>query len=185
MSFDASPSHRPRHAGDMSRREFLGYAWLASLGFMTLQFGLLVYQFAMPRRDPTELGGPTNLGPARALPAAGEPPLAFERAKFWWVATSEGALALSAVCTHLGCICEWRSDQVKFTCPCHGSQFQRDGACISGPAPRSLDRFVIRAVDEDGTELARTSDRGDPLQLPADSHVIVETGQLIKGEAKT
>jgi cytochrome b6-f complex iron-sulfur subunit len=170
--------------GEMTRREFLGYAWLASIGIVTLQYGLVLYQFALPRLGPGEFGGPVDVGAADDLPGVGDPPLAFKKAKFWWVATAEGALALYTVCTHLGCIYDWKTDQIKFICPCHGSQFERAGDYILGPAPRSLDRFVIRAVDESGSEIARTNEQGDPLPIPPGSKVIVETGQVIKGAAK-
>jgi len=48
---------------------------------------------------------------------------------------------LSAVCTHLGCTVN-RSDK-GFHCPCHGSVFNRDGAVVSGPAPRALTWFLV------------------------------------------
>jgi len=60
------------------------------------------------------------------------------------VRTAEGFTALSAVCTHLGCITEWRPDDNLIACPCHGSRFNRDGNKIAGPAPRPLVRFSMQ-----------------------------------------
>ncbi len=34
-------------------------------------------------------------------------------------------------------------------CPCHGSEFQRDGTVLKPPAPRPLDRFMI-TIEDDG-----------------------------------
>jgi cytochrome b6-f complex iron-sulfur subunit len=57
--------------------------------------------------------------------------------------------ALSAVCTHLGCIVEWKEAGIPghpegvIACPCHGSIFNKTGDVIRGPAPRSLDRFKL------------------------------------------
>src|ERR1035437_6943219 len=57
--------------------------------------------------------------------------------------------ALSAVCTHLGCIVEWKETGIPehpegvIACPCHGSVFSKTGDVIRGPAPRSLDRFKM------------------------------------------
>ena len=169
----------------ITRREFLNYAWLASLGVFTAQILVLSYQFAMPRIQAGDFGGPVPLGSVDALvsdPASGPEP--FPRAKFWWVALTDGVKAIYTVCTHLGCIYSWKDDQVRFICPCHGSQFQKDGEFILGPAPRSLDQFVIRAYDEGGTLVAETNENGDPLQIPEGSRVVVETGMRILGEPK-
>ena len=43
-----------------------------------------------------------------------------------------------AVCTHLGCIVPWSATSNKFECPCHGSQYDPDGAVVRGPAPLPL-----------------------------------------------
>lgn len=48
----------------------------------------------------------------------------------------EGVYAISAVCTHLGCIVG-RGEQ-GFACPCHGSRYDALGGVVRGPAPRSL-----------------------------------------------
>ena len=61
--------------------------------------------------------------------------------------------ALSAVCTHLGCIVEWKETGIPghpegvIACPCHGSIFNKTGDVIRGPAPRSLDRFKLYLED--------------------------------------
>ncbi|HYC31360.1 MAG TPA: FAD-dependent oxidoreductase, partial [Gemmatimonadales bacterium] len=52
-----------------------------------------------------------------------------------------GALhALSAVCTHLGCIVHWNSLEGTWDCPCHGSRFATDGHVLNGPAAAGLER---------------------------------------------
>jgi cytochrome b6-f complex iron-sulfur subunit len=58
----------------------------------------------------------------------------------------EGVKALSAVCTHLGCVVEKSEDG--FQCPCHGSRFNETGQVLSGAAPRNLPCLkVSRAPD--------------------------------------
>jgi cytochrome b6-f complex iron-sulfur subunit len=46
--------------------------------------------------------------------------------------------ALSAICTHLGCIVQWHPKARKFICPCHHGTYNFDGAVLSGPPPRPL-----------------------------------------------
>lgn len=61
---------------------------------------------------------------------------------------TEGFYALSAVCSHLGCLCVWKEEAGMIGCPCHGSAFQRDGRIIAGPAPKPLPWLRMWMTDE-------------------------------------
>ena len=50
--------------------------------------------------------------------------------------------AVSALCTHTGCLVQRASNG--FACPCHRSDFDEEGKPTSGPAPRPLDRLETR-----------------------------------------
>lgn len=66
------------------------------------------------------------------------------------VRKADGELdVFSNVCTHLSCRVSWDQDQAEYICPCHDGHFAKDGAIISGPQPRPLDRFEFR-VEDDG-----------------------------------
>jgi cytochrome b6-f complex iron-sulfur subunit len=62
------------------------------------------------------------------------------------VRTNRGFRALSAVCTHLGCLVEWNSGDRVFHCPCHAAIFDADGKVVSGPPPRPLREFSVSIV---------------------------------------
>lgn len=67
-----------------------------------------------------------------------------------WMVNYEGKLvALSNICTHLGCIPTWLPAELKFKCPCHGSGYYMSGINFEGPAPRPLERYKI-SLQADG-----------------------------------
>lgn len=168
----------------INRREFLTFAWLASLGFLTLNIGGMTYLFAMPRFKEGEFGGVFTVGKVSELPPAGSPPVNYPKVRFWLTRTPEGVSALYKVCTHLGCLYNWNDQENKFICPCHGSQFQPDGTYLAGPAPRSLDQFKIQVVDANSGEVLIESEEPGPLAVPdnPDAVVRVDTGQRINGK---
>ncbi len=93
---------------------------------------------------------------APASPAAG-------RSGAWLVREAGGDLvAFDAHCTHASCLYDWEAAETRFACRCHRGYFGLDGAVISGPPPRPLDRFETRAAGLDAVEFA-WRDRG-PLE---------------------
>lgn len=46
--------------------------------------------------------------------------------------------AVSAECTHRGCLVAFTDTERTWECPCHGSRFTTDGTVLDGPANRPL-----------------------------------------------
>ncbi|MGD2162766.1 MAG: ubiquinol-cytochrome c reductase iron-sulfur subunit [Anaerolineales bacterium] len=67
-----------------------------------------------------------------------------------YVLTQDGRefIAMSNICTHLGCRVRWIEDRDQFFCPCHNGIFDEQGSVVSGPAPKPLDRFEVKVEEE-------------------------------------
>lgn len=170
----------------ITRREFLIYAWGASMALLAVEGGVASYFFLLPRFQAGEFGGTFDLGAASSLPVAGAlPPIANTKGKFWLVHTNEGIKALYMVCTHLGCLYKWSGSNTRFECPCHGSKFTLNGDYIEGPAPRSLDQFEVQIIDS-GNIIAVTQDTPDRIVPPSlsdpSAEVVIDTGKRILGK---
>ena len=85
--------------------------------------------------------------------------------KVYLVRTVNGFFAMSAVCTHLGCITQWHPEANLIECPCHGSRYKRNGTVVHGPAPRALPHFSLRLMP-DGTLMV------DKLDIVKQSQVL-------------
>jgi Rieske Fe-S protein len=60
------------------------------------------------------------------------------------VRTPAGDLrAFSAVCTHLNCTVQYRSDLTQIWCACHNGHYDLNGKNVSGPPPRPLEPFAV------------------------------------------
>lgn len=195
--------------GGMTRREFLYYIWGASMALITAELTGLIIWFAIPRFREGEFGG-TFTYSADTLPDKNGPPNNFPDGRFWLVnldtTTDQGSermylaqdesepivgiAAIYKVCTHLGCIYDWNVANQRFECPCHGSKYRLDGRRIESPAPRSLDRFELAALDANNQVLGVSEPGPDgtyaPLPLPeGTAQIQVNTGARLDGPSKT
>jgi len=55
--------------------------------------------------------------------------------------------AVSARCTHLGCLVAFNRAERAWECPCHGSRFDPDGRILQGPATRPLEQRPVPGRD--------------------------------------
>jgi cytochrome b6-f complex iron-sulfur subunit len=164
----------------ISRREFLYYIWGASIALLMAESAGTIIWFMLPRFRAGEFGGVFTVDPA-TLPPVGASPAGNPAGKYWIANTEDGILALSMVCTHLGCLFKWVEANHRFECPCHGSKFEPDGTKIigEGPAPRNLDRFSVTVTTPGGTN--RTSPTGGPVKVDGATSIDIDTGKKIKG----
>jgi cytochrome b6-f complex iron-sulfur subunit len=148
----------------ISRRFFFESIGLGAIGIAAIGSIVLTGEYLSPNvvREPPmkfKAGKPEDYPPGSVTLDVNQ--------KVFIVRAKEGYFyALSAVCTHLGCITNWKPDQGIIACPCHGSKFNTDGIRIAGPAPRPLPRFSM-VLDDQG-------------QLVVDKSVVVSEETTLK-----
>jgi cytochrome b6-f complex iron-sulfur subunit len=139
--------HGKSNEARISRRFFLESISIGALGITAIGGILLSGEYLSPnvvREPPTRFkaGHPEEYSP-------GSVTFNKEQRVFIVRAPEGNFYALSAVCTHLGCIVNWKPEEGIIACPCHGSKFNKNGAKIEGPAPRPLQRLSM-SLDDHG-----------------------------------
>ena len=120
-----------------TRRRFIGTLIAAPLVLAGL------WRFLTPRQTRK----PALLRVAQAdIPVDGA--LVYKQERIALLRLEEQIIAISLVCTHLGCTVSVTPDGM--VCPCHGSRFDRSGKVLTGPAERPLPRLT---VEQDGAML--------------------------------
>lgn len=77
-------------------------------------------------------------GVLRVRPVGGQEPV------YILVDDARQHIALSPICTHLGCTVEVQTARI--VCPCHGSTYDREGNVLQGPAQRPLARYAVETT---------------------------------------
>ncbi len=129
-----------------SRRKFLGLCLggLAAAGTAATVYTGLSY---LAPRASDETGGKITF-PETEIPPDGAKFFDFRGITAVVVRKQGGEIvALSAICTHLGCIVQWEKNKQDFLCPCHAGRYSPDGAVISGPPPKPLARLPIAVAN--------------------------------------
>jgi cytochrome b6-f complex iron-sulfur subunit len=144
---------------EMSRRSFLTTAWKVSAGLLAAAGLITTWDMLKPHLAAGFDALVKTVAPD-AVPASGV--LEVPEARGYLVKTDDDIVALSEVCTHLGCRVPYIDENDRFECPCHGSKFTREGNYIEGPAPRGMDEYATEVV-EGVIEI----DTSDVIQGPA------------------
>lgn len=133
---------------EVTRRDFLGIAWGASVLALFGQASVSLLGFFKPRGVEAGAFGSKIIAGHISEFEPGTVSHVQKGRFFISRLEDEGMIALWHRCTHLGCTVPWDEANGEFRCPCHSSVFNTKGEVMSGPAPRPLDLFPIEVQDE-------------------------------------
>jgi cytochrome b6-f complex iron-sulfur subunit len=143
------------------RRAFFVRLGLGSLSIAAAGTAAFAYQFLAPNVlfEPSPV---INAGKPESHPV--DSVTLDANSGIYLIHAQEGFFALSAICTHLGCLTAWKPELNQIACPCHGSKFNRDGQKIAGPAPKPLPWLRTWVSDEGDLMVDRSTDIS-PMQF--------------------
>jgi len=135
---------------DRTRRRFLDYL-LGTSAFATL--GAIVYpitRFITPPQVIESTESSVTAAKLSEIPLNSGKIFKFGNKPGILVRTASGEFkAFSAVCTHLDCIVQYRSETKQIWCACHNGQYNLSGKNIGGPPPRPLEEFKVNTRGDD------------------------------------
>jgi cytochrome b6-f complex iron-sulfur subunit len=141
-----------------TRRAFLaaagvaGLCYAAALAYPVYRYLASPEEMALSATAVTEV----TLKDAQKLPMGSVLMFKFGAAPAMLIHHADGRwIALTAVCTHLGCTVQYEPQADRIHCACHGGVYNAyTGANVSGPPPKPLKLFKV-AVNDAGVEVSR------------------------------
>ena len=149
----AAETTEPDEAGEaLGRRAFIGLGVTLVGAVYGAAIGYPVYRYlSTPSRREASAAAVTQVdlpgaeklekGAAMMFKFGTKPALLIHHKDDAWV-------ALSAVCTHLGCTVQYEPENNRIHCACHGGVYDpKTGANVSGPPPKPLAQFLAEVSD--------------------------------------
>ncbi len=141
----------PQTGQPIGRRSFINYCLTASMAAVG---ALAAYAFGKYLFPPSSFSAAAETGAVRIkldeLAIGSAKVFRYKGQASVAVRTAEKSVsAVSAVCTHLGCIVRWDDGKRLLVCPCHGAMFDVNGNVVGGPAPRPLVSYPTRIAQDE------------------------------------
>ena len=131
----------------VTRRRFLDIFIGGSFLVSALGVFSAVIAYIYPPKYAGGAGGRTEVAPVEQLPPGKATKVLHQGKPVIVGQTVRGELfALSAVCTHLGCLVDWNEATQQRDCPCHAAIFDTTGAVLAGPAPKPLPSYSVSKI---------------------------------------
>jgi Rieske Fe-S protein len=137
----------------MKRRSFLD--GLLGVGFVSTAVSVLypVWRFVIPPVNAEPTTDSIVAGKASEFQPNSGAVVKFGTKPAIIIRTPEGEFrAFTAVCTHLECTVQYKSETSQIWCACHNGVYDLAGNVVSGPPPRPLESFTVNLRGESGQE---------------------------------
>ncbi len=130
---------------EIERRKFLNWFLGTTAGAFLIAVFYPVSRYLIPPKveESTARSVMLSIKPAEVKPNSGEI-FRFGNQPAILIRTPAGELrAFSAICTHLSCIVQYRSDLSEIWCACHNGHYDLNGKNIAGPPPKPLEEYAV------------------------------------------
>jgi Rieske Fe-S protein len=128
-----------------ARRRFVNWLLSTAAGafLASVLYPVSRYLIPPPAGESTAAKVTLAVNPAEAKPNSGQI-FKFGNRPGILIRTPAGELrAFTAVCTHLACTVQYRSDLGHIWCACHNGHYDLNGINIAGPPPRPLEPYLV------------------------------------------
>ncbi len=134
--------------GGYERRTFLSnlLGGALTVGVVGVIGAILAYLFPAERRVFNPARRRMRVARLDEIPIGKGKQVLFDGEPVWVLHLKGGWMALSAICTHQGCIVQWDEKRLTLSCPCHAGLFDANGNVLAGPPRRPLKRLRVSTV---------------------------------------
>lgn len=134
----------------IDRRNFLNsLLGVSGIGALLAVFYPIVSYLTPPKsREPNV--NSVKAGLSSEFPANSSKIIKFGRLPVLLIKTDDNQFkALSAGCTHLDCIVQYKQDTKQIWCACHNGIYDLNGRNVSGPPPRPLEQYDVKVIKDE------------------------------------
>jgi len=134
----------------IDRRKFLNtLLGLGGIGGILSVF-YPVFSYLIPPKSSEPKVNSVKAGMNSAFPANSSKIIKFGRKPVILIKTEDNQYkALSASCTHLDCIVQYKQDTKQIWCACHNGTYDLNGRNLSGPPPKPLEEYDVKIVKDE------------------------------------
>jgi len=134
----------------MDRRKFLNtLLGIGGIGGILSVF-YPVFSYLIPPKSSEPKVNSVKAGMNAEFPSNSSKIIKFGRKPVILIKTEDSQYkALSASCTHLDCIVQYKQDTKQIWCACHNGTYDLNGRNLSGPPPKPLEEYDVKVVKDE------------------------------------